>query len=1148
MLPRLVAGHLSEDELAQEESHLDTCSRCRKQLARLLRARALGNSSGRIIGERYRLVRKLGEGGMGAVYEARHLELGRRIAIKILHTQFAARGEILSRFKNEARILANLDHAAIVAAHDFGTTQEGEPFLVLDFLEGQTLRERLVHGALPIRDAIEFGREVAAALHVAHTAGVVHLDVKPENIFVTAQGQTKVLDFGVSRPMENGSGELGLEAIPADRIVGTMRYMAPEQIIAPDTVDARTDVYALGLLTFELLTGEHALEGDTKEQLTENIRLGITRNISQLLPSLPAAARSLIERALRPKPHDRFQSAHEFAVAAELALNDHLLPRLEERSLRPEADAEVSVFGFVGRKREQETLTHALNEAVDAKARLVAVVGASGLGKSSLLEQAAADAETAGWRTAFLRPDRTARKGGALSTLAVALGLDETSIVDEAKSWLMPFERSTLEKFLAARAATDEAAPLSGDSLRIASDQIAAGALTFTEILLDEASRASDGTLGMAIYVDDWLELDELSAAVLRQCVWRASERWTLCLVIATSNKESAASLSPNVTIELEAFTEEETRELVARFPTAPAGTAEDLHARSGGHPAFVAWTLLTLDRPTSDTSGDPLLRVVHSRLEALSAKTREACKTLSAWDGPFAAADLLQLGFLGVDEIWSELERERWIRLVGEDTAVFREPLARDLVYQLLRPSARQDLHLRMARLLSEVAVEHERVALHFEKAGQLEKATQMFRSAVNDGIAQGDFSLIVRAGDGVARLGRLQQLEASQLELYCAGLSFVGRLADEAAALDVLLQCALPKASEALALIASAVCAQRRGAADDALVRSTQAVTFAQTQSSRSTLARVYGRRAMILLYAGFPEDATTALDESAKLIGEGQLGLDAELAGWQGQLAAVLGRIEQQKIAYERMAILYEERGDVRSAAGASVNLADTLNRIGLYAQADRALSNAASRCRSVGATLMEAYAELNAGYSRTELGRYPRAHDALHRCQVLAERMQEQRLLTYVEIYRAYALWREGRVSEGLVAARSAQERVHINPRTEAHAWVLVALCAKDEDCKRALEAIEQAAVLRDRAQGLEEADSLYWLARGEVFQLAGDSTEAKSAWTRGRDSIEGVAGSIASTTLRTSYLATPIHRLLIARTGGTPTAAPQQAAL
>ncbi|MCB9602612.1 MAG: protein kinase [Sandaracinus sp.] len=299
-LRAFVRGELDEAGRAEVEALLDRRPDARRVLGVLARegGRAADRDPhvGALLGGRYRIRRRLGAGGMGVVYEAEHELLGRRVALKMLHPEHAERAEVRRRFENEARVVAALDHPNVVAAFDVGRTPDGAPFVVYELLAGQELEARLVErGALDVDEAIELCRGIAAGLAAAHAHGVVHRDLKPANVFVTEAGVPKVLDFGISK-LHGGLGT----ATRTGAFMGTPAYMAPEQLCDASAVDARADVYALGVVLYRMLTGAmphpHTTLG---ELLAADDRPAPSPR--ERRPDLPLALDGLVRSCLEPE-------------------------------------------------------------------------------------------------------------------------------------------------------------------------------------------------------------------------------------------------------------------------------------------------------------------------------------------------------------------------------------------------------------------------------------------------------------------------------------------------------------------------------------------------------------------------------------------------------------------------------------------------------------------------------------------------------------------------------------------------------------------------------------------------------------------------------------------------------------------------------
>jgi serine/threonine-protein kinase len=284
---------------------------------------------GLLPGTRYRIERELGRGAMGVVYEATHTDLGRKVALKVLDCELAG-SEARGRFVAEARAVARIDDEGLVRLHEFGFTSEGRPFYAMDLVEGESLDQRLAtRGAFPWREAARLAIAISHAAEAAHLAGVIHRDIKPQNLLLTAAGGIKLLDFGVAKP------ESEVEQSPSDDadalvIVGTPEYMAPEQ--ARGLADARSDVYALGAVLYEALTLHLPHEAASTAALIERKLSGPPERASLVAPdaTLPRELDRVLERALAAEPAARFENMGDFRSALESVLDG----RARSRSVR----------------------------------------------------------------------------------------------------------------------------------------------------------------------------------------------------------------------------------------------------------------------------------------------------------------------------------------------------------------------------------------------------------------------------------------------------------------------------------------------------------------------------------------------------------------------------------------------------------------------------------------------------------------------------------------------------------------------------------------------------------------------------------------------------------------------------------------------
>ncbi|HYX68023.1 MAG TPA: protein kinase [Terriglobales bacterium] len=291
----------------------------------------MGIAAGTHLGS-YEILGTIGAGGMGEVYRARDPRLGREVAIKVLPPWFSSDPQRLRRFLQEAQATAALDHPNILAVHDVGEL-DGSPYIVSELLVGETLREKIRAGPVPVRKAIDYAQQIARGLAAAHDKGIVHRDLKPENVFVTHDGRAKILDFGVAKvlpPKAAPDDPTCTVESDAGSVVGTAGYMAPEQARGKPA-DARTDLFALGAILYELLSGQRAFKGESP---ADTISAILHQDPPQLPANLPAALERIVSHCLEKDPDERFQSARDVVFDLESVTTTSASSAAQER--RPE--------------------------------------------------------------------------------------------------------------------------------------------------------------------------------------------------------------------------------------------------------------------------------------------------------------------------------------------------------------------------------------------------------------------------------------------------------------------------------------------------------------------------------------------------------------------------------------------------------------------------------------------------------------------------------------------------------------------------------------------------------------------------------------------------------------------------------------------
>jgi len=363
-------------------------------------------SSGARLG-RYEVIAPLGAGGMGEVYRARDTQLGREVALKVLHEEVARDPDRLRRFEREARAVAALNHPHILTVHDVGA-HEGTPYVVSELLEGENLREVLARRSPTQRQILGWAVQIARGLAAAHQKSIVHRDLKPENVFLTTDGRVKILDFGLAKLAPGASldseGPTSSSPTQAGVLMGTVPYMSPEQVQAR-AVDGRSDIFSFGVVLYEMLARRHPFRRESLAGTLSAILHDDPPDLASVDRTLPPALDGIVRRCLAKLREERFQGAHDLALALEAVLQAPtgaaFLQQVEERSPYPglssftEKDAAV----FFGREGEVQALWGRIRSRT-----LLAVIGPSGVGKTSFLRAGAVPARPEGWRAVYATP------------------------------------------------------------------------------------------------------------------------------------------------------------------------------------------------------------------------------------------------------------------------------------------------------------------------------------------------------------------------------------------------------------------------------------------------------------------------------------------------------------------------------------------------------------------------------------------------------------------------------------------------------------------------------------------------------------------------------------------------------------------------
>ncbi|MET9073368.1 protein kinase [Streptomyces sp. NPDC004232] len=288
-----------------------------------------------VLSDRYELVERLGQGGMGTVHRGVDRQLRRTVAVKLLSSALAHDPQSRARFRREAHAAAALNHPAVATIHDVGEEPDADgprPYLVMEYVPGTTLAEALRDGPLPVAEAIETACAVLDALQHSHEHGIVHRDIKPSNIMRTGPGAVKVLDFGIAKAFT----ETATRITGSGAAIGTPAYLSPEQINGAE-VDHRADLYAMGCLLHELLTGQPPFRGESPFAVMHQHLFAEPEPVSRLRPQVPPAVEAVIRRALRKDPKERFADARQMGAALAEALARSAMPTAQAPSPLPPA-------------------------------------------------------------------------------------------------------------------------------------------------------------------------------------------------------------------------------------------------------------------------------------------------------------------------------------------------------------------------------------------------------------------------------------------------------------------------------------------------------------------------------------------------------------------------------------------------------------------------------------------------------------------------------------------------------------------------------------------------------------------------------------------------------------------------------------------
>ncbi len=1098
-----------------------------------------------------------GVGGMSVVFAVVERSIGARRAIKLLHV-----GADLSRARREVMLLTTLAHPGLVAVVDAGDLPDGRAWIAMDWLDGETLAARLKRAPLCVADAVTVGEAVAAALAYLHDMGVVHRDVKPSNVLLVGgdPARATLLDLGIAR---GGADVPGPTATGA--LLGTPGYMAPEQVRDPRRAGPASDVFSLGCLLFNALTGREAFTGTTALEIVAHALHTRAPKVLSVEPTVPASLAALVDAMLDAEPSQRPRDGAAVASAlaslrasltgsearqqpatAVLSYDEAQLTGMEATlaSTMIEPVAFVAPSTFVGRRRELGLLDLAHGECLERRRPAVALVtAAAGMGKSRLADAwvRRLDGEATVLRG---RADPTAF-GVIAAVLRNAAGGDGPTLSDRLRAMARTDLGSNADDDHVELLARLAGLPSQEVSTLVAAERdrsLMAARLRAAWLRWIDARSARGPTV---LALDDLHDADPGSIELIALSTRRV--RGSL-FVLGLRRPVEAGAIDPlselaTLQVTLPALSTTESERLVRTLlgDDADAALVDSLVERASGHP-MVLEELARVSRDGTISDAPATVRaLLHARLAALDGAQRRALRAASVFGAAFwrgglgallgGADDALDRALAGLER--ADLAEPRATSRFGEEPEwSVRSALLGEVAYETLTAVDRGRGHALAARwLIAAGEWDARSVATHLLRGGLTSEAAPWLAAAAQRCLDASDWAGVLRAVDeGTSATGEaygaLRHAEAVARkwrgELPAA-------LEAARAAVGVL---SLESGRGLMACAELTTLAGMVGDRATLLAWGQRLLAEPVREATRSEHAIAVGRAAMQTVMA-MPAEAAPAMAWLDANVSAELMAADAQVAAWtlgaRGFAAMVAGDAYRCAVCLEHAAEQHARMGDVKGACSARTNAAFGRTTVGQYALAEASLRAALPEAEALGLSSLAADIGQNLADARLGLGDADGALVLADEALAAHVRFGATRMEAATRTVRARALLAKGAWTE---AADEAERAYALGaagtPRRAlaSAAWAR-ALAAQG----RSDEALERAAEAR-AVEGLDEGQGQVWIAWVEALAAAGRADEAHAAAAAGLAWVEEIAARVDDAEAReTMRTAVPEHAAL-----------------